>query len=175
MLIGSVVDGQVQNDLHVALVAEIDQFNQILFLAKAPVKLVIILGVVLVIGGRGEDGREPQPLHAQALARIDVAVVEVIQPVDDTANISDTVAVGVRERSNEDLVVGSAVVVDRVNHGLSLLLLASRKDGKSQQHHKSQQKRCDFLCSFHNSCYSLMELKRASSILPQALGPEHLT
>ena len=95
MLVGGVVDGQIQNDLDIALVAKGNELLQILLGAEPPVDGVVVLGIVLMVGGGGEDGGEPDALDSQALTRVDIAVVEVVEAVDDAPQVSDTVAVGV--------------------------------------------------------------------------------
>ena len=95
MLGRGVVNGQIQNQLYIPAVTQLGQFLQILLCAEAPVNGVVVLGIVLMVGGGGEDGGEPDALDSQALTRVDIAVVEVVEAVDDAPQVSDTVAVGV--------------------------------------------------------------------------------
>ena len=105
-----VVDGQVQNNLHVPLMAERQKRLQVLRGAEGGIHGVVVVDVVFVVGVGGEDGGQPQSLHAQAFAGAVVAVVEVVHPVDDAPQVSDAVSVGVGEGAHKDLIEDPGVV-----------------------------------------------------------------
>ena len=67
MLAGGVVDGQIQDQLDVALLAEVGQFFQIRFLTETPIDFIVIRRIIFMVGGRGEDGGEPDALDAQTV------------------------------------------------------------------------------------------------------------
>ena len=69
------VDGQIQNDLHISAVAQFDQFLQIGFCTKAPVDLIVIAGIVFVVRGGGENGRQPDALDTQAGFGVHISIV----------------------------------------------------------------------------------------------------
>ena len=121
------VDGQIQDQLYVAALAEIRQLFQILHGAEIGVHGVIIRHIVLVIGGGVVDGGQPETLHPQAQTGGGVAVIEIVEAVDNAPEIADAVPVGVGEGAHEDLIkdpgvvlgLGIAAEIHVVNDGLA--------------------------------------------------------
>ena len=106
----AVVDRQIQDQLDVALMALLAQLAQIVLRAEVAVDLIVVHRVVFVIARGLEDRREPDALDAETFARIGIAVVEIVQALDDPAQIADLVAVGVGEGADEDLIKHAVVV-----------------------------------------------------------------
>ena len=109
VLLGGVVHHQIQNDLYATLMAQRDQLLQVFLGAELGIHPVVIGGIVLVVGGGGENGTEPDALHAQTDAGVGIAVVEVVKAVDDAPQVADAVAVGIGEGAYKDLIVNSCV------------------------------------------------------------------
>ena len=63
-----VVQRQVQDQFHAPLMAQGNQFLQVLLRAESRINLIIIGHVVFMIGRRGENRRQPDSLYSQALA-----------------------------------------------------------------------------------------------------------
>ena len=97
VLVGGVVDHQVEDDAHSAFVAGGDQAPKVVdgahLVHDAPVVSDVVAHVL--VGGR-EDGGEPQAVDAQ--------VVQVGDLRQDAGQITDAVAVAVREGPRVDLV-----------------------------------------------------------------------
>ena len=63
-----------------------------------------------MIGGRKKDRRQPDPFDTQAVSGTGVPVIQVIHPVDDSAEVPRSVSVGVGEGADKDLIENPAVV-----------------------------------------------------------------
>ena len=97
MLVAGVVDDQVHDQPHPAAVQLRDQLVELLERAEQRVDALVVADVVAVVGlRRGVDRREPQDVDAE--------VAQVVQPLQDAAQVADAVAVGVLERARIDLV-----------------------------------------------------------------------
>jgi hypothetical protein len=118
---------KVENKLYVALLAEVCKILEIIHIAESPVDLVVVLNVILVVGGRGENGRKPNSLNAKVVAVINIAVIEVIETVDYASKVADAVTVIVREGANKNLIEGSEVIVsgvcERGKHGIATVII----------------------------------------------------
>ena len=62
------------------------------------------------------SGGMRQSLHAKALARVDITVVEIIKTVDHATQIAKGIAVRIGKRSNEYLIKRAVIVIDRILH-----------------------------------------------------------
>jgi hypothetical protein len=92
-----VVDHQVHDELHVALVQRGDQRVEIGERAEERVDVVVVADVVAVVAlRRAVHGRQPQHVHAE--------VREVVELGEDAAEVTHAVAVGVREAARVHLV-----------------------------------------------------------------------
>ena len=111
--VGGMVDREVQNHEHIALMADIEQLEKIVRRAELRVDLVVVCHIVFMIRRRREDRRQPKPLHAERLARIRIAVVQVVHSVHNALDIADPVPVRVRERADKDFIEHAVVILDR--------------------------------------------------------------
>ena len=107
---GGVVQGQVQDQLHVPLMAQGDELLQVLQGAEGRVNPVKIRDVILMIGRGEEDGRQPDASDAQAGAGFRVPVVQVIHTVDDAPEVAGAVPVGIGKGSDEDFIKNPVIV-----------------------------------------------------------------
>ena len=97
VLVAGVVDHQVHDQPHAARVQLGDQLVELRQRAEQRVDVLVVADVVAVVGlRRGVDRREPQDVDAE--------VGQVVQPLQDAAEVTDAVAVGVLERARIDLV-----------------------------------------------------------------------
>ena len=97
VLVRGVVDHQVEHDLQPALVRLCQQFVEVGHRAELGHDGAVIRDVVaVVVVGRGEDGREPDHVHAQPR--------QIIEPRDHAAQIAHAVAVRVLEAARVNLV-----------------------------------------------------------------------
>ena len=108
---------QIENNLYVALMAKVNKLFECLFLAETPVDLIVILGIILMIRRRGENGREPNALHTEIVTACNIAVIKVVDSVDDTLKVTNTVTVTVGERAYEYLIEGSVIIVCGIGNG----------------------------------------------------------
>jgi hypothetical protein len=92
-----VVDDQIHDELHAAGVRAGQQLVEGLEVAEEPVDLLVVADVVaVVVLRRLVDRRQPE--------HIDTQFGEVVQMVDDAAQVAHAVAVGVGEAPRVDLV-----------------------------------------------------------------------
>ena len=97
VLVGRVVDHQVHDQLHAALVDRGEQRVEVLERAERRVDVLVVADVVArVVVRRGVDGRQPDHVDAEPL--------EVIEPARDAGQVPDPVTVGVGEAARIDLV-----------------------------------------------------------------------
>ncbi len=97
VLVGGVVDHQVHEQLHAARVQRGDQLVEVGQRAEHRVDVAVVADVVaVVVLGGAVDRRQPQHVHPQ--------VGQVVEPVEDPAQIADPVAVAVGEAAGVDLV-----------------------------------------------------------------------
>ena len=106
-----VVQGEVQDHLHIPFMAQSEQLLQVLQGAEPGIDPVIIRDVILVIGRGKEDRRQPEAFHAQAVSGERIPVVQVIHPVDDAPEIPGSVPVRIGKGTDEDLIENPAVVL----------------------------------------------------------------
>ena len=64
----------------------------------------VIDDVVAVVAGRLGDRHQPEPGHAKVVGRGRIAVVEVVEPVGQAAQVADAIAVRIGEAAHEHLV-----------------------------------------------------------------------
>ena len=87
------VQRQIQDQLHVPLVAQGDQFLQVLFCAEGGINLIVIRHVIFMIGRGTENRRQPDSLYPQAFPGLRIPVVQVIHPVDNALQVTGSVSV----------------------------------------------------------------------------------
>ena len=110
--VSGVVEGQVENDQDIALMAEAEELPQVLHGAEGGIDLVIIGHVIFVIGRGFKDRRQPDAFNTEACAGEGIPVVQVIQTVDDPPQVADTVPVGIGKGTGEDLIENTVPVTD---------------------------------------------------------------
>src|SRR5690606_38831574 len=90
MLVGSVVDDQVNDDPQTALIGLVQKLDDITQRSETGIDLVVIGDIIAVIlHRRGEEWHQPQAGYAEA--------GQVIQPASEAGEVSDPVTVGVHE------------------------------------------------------------------------------
>ena len=111
MVFRGVIQHQIQNHLYVPGVAGIHQGFQVLQRAKVRVDPVIVGDIVLVVRGAGKNRGQPQTLDTQAGVRKNIPVVEIVQLLQDSRDISLPVPVGIGKGANKDLIEHPVIVV----------------------------------------------------------------
>ena len=116
-LIGGVVDDEVHEDLHAALVGVVQKLFEKLQVTVLRVDVIVVGNVVPVVRlGRRVDGREPDGVAPEAL--------DVVEFFHDAPEVADAVAVAVLEGAAPDLiddeVLVPAVIVFRRRSGRCL-------------------------------------------------------
>jgi hypothetical protein len=102
VLVGGVVGHPVDNDPHAALVGASQQVVEVGQGAEDRVDVGVVRDVVAEVGhGRPVERRQPDGGHPE---RAVGAVVQVVEVVVDTRQVTDTVLVAVREAAWVDLV-----------------------------------------------------------------------
>ncbi len=107
MLVRGVIERDVEDDAHAALMRGADQVLEVGHRPVVGIDGAIVGHVVAVIARRGKDGHQPQHAHFEIGVGSRIAVVQVgIEPADDAAQVADPrrVVVAIGERSHEDLV-----------------------------------------------------------------------
>ena len=88
VLVGGVVDHEVQNDSNAAFLGLPGQLREVAEVAQPRIHAVVVADVVPVVLPRaGVDGAEPQAAHAEP--------GEVVQPADQPPQVTDPVTVRV--------------------------------------------------------------------------------
>ena len=86
----AVIEDAIEHHAHVARVRLVEQLAKCLVATQQRVDRVVVVGVIAVIGGRGENGREIQRRHAQ--------VAQLVEVLGDTQQVATLVAVNGRWR-----------------------------------------------------------------------------
>ena len=86
---------KIEYQLNIALVTELYQLFQVLLGAKALIYRIIICHIIFMIRRGAEYRREPYSLNAKTEARIGLAVIEIVEPLDDAPQITCSVTIGV--------------------------------------------------------------------------------
>ena len=135
---GSVVDDKIENHLHVPGMAGVEKRPEIVLGAEVRVDPVVIRCVVFVIGGAGKNRCQPQPLYPETGIRQEIPVVQIVQVLENSVQVSHSVPVGVGKGADKNLIEHPVVVVRFVGlrgHGL-------RRRGRAAPcQHQGQQKR----------------------------------
>ena len=104
MVTRRVVDDEVDDDRDAPLVRGRDEGLRSPRRCRSRPRPPVVGHVVAVIAERLGDGHQPQAGDAEVVGGGRVAVVELVEAVDEAAQVADTVAVGVLEAADEDLV-----------------------------------------------------------------------
>ena len=107
MLVGGVVDHQLDHHLHVAAVGGVEEGAKIVQRPVGRVHAAIVRDVVAVIAqGRREEGQKPQAGDAQ--------VLQVVEFLHQPAEVAYAVVVAVKERLDRQLIDDGVLVPERV-------------------------------------------------------------
>ena len=114
MLVGGVVDDQLDHHLHVAGVGCVEELLEVVDGAVGGVDVDVVGDVVAVVAqGRGEEGQEPEAGDAE--------VLQVVELGDQALEVADAVGVGVGEGADVKLVDDRVFVPERVGGAAGLL------------------------------------------------------
>ncbi len=114
MLVGGVVDDQLDQHLHAALVRRVEERAEVVQGAVARVDADVVGDVVAVVAQRrGEERQQPEAGDAQ--------VLQVVELLDQPAKVADAVVVGVVEGADVDLVDDRVLVPQRIERAARLL------------------------------------------------------
>ena len=109
MLVGRVVDDQVDQHAHAALMGAVGELDEVAERAEARVDVVVVGDVVAVVAlRRGLERHQPDAGDAQAL--------QVVEPAQQPLEIADAVAVGVHEVPDRQAVDDRVLVPEVVDH-----------------------------------------------------------
>jgi len=130
VLVGGVVDDQVDQHPHAALVGAVGEFDEIPKRAEARVDVVVVGDVVPVVAlWRGLERHQPDAGDAHAL--------QVVEAPQQSREISDAVAVGVHEAADGQAIDHCVLVPEVVDH-VGSGLLASR-DGAAARRRRGME------------------------------------
>lgn len=101
---GDVVQHQIDEHANATPVRLRHQALEVLVGAVVRIDPVVVRHIVPVIARRFGHGHEPDAPRAQIAVIARVAVVDIVEFLDEPAQISDAVAVAVVERADEDLI-----------------------------------------------------------------------
>ena len=114
MLVGGVVDDELDDDLHVAAMGFGEEVLEVVEGAVAGVDVDVVGDVVAVVAeGRGEEGEEPEAGDAE--------ILEVVEAGDEAGEVADAVAVGVLEGADVQLVDDGVFVPERIGGATDFL------------------------------------------------------
>ena len=109
MLVGGVIDDEIDEDAEAALLAAVGEFDEVAEGAVAGVDAVVVGYVVAVVAaGGGLEGHEPDGGYAEAL--------EVIEAAHEALEVADAIAVGVEVGRNGDTVNDCVFVPEVIDH-----------------------------------------------------------
>ena len=104
VLDGAVVQDQVHHHVDTSLVRSRHQGAEVVGGAIVGLDGLVVRDVVAVIAGRLGDGHQPQGRHAEIVRGRRITVVQVVQPLRQTAQVADAVAIRIGEAAHEHLV-----------------------------------------------------------------------
>src|SRR6185437_4691373 len=111
MLIGGVVNDEVDENAHAALIAGVGELDEVTEGAVARIDVVVVGNIVAVVAtGRGLEGHEPDGGDAEAL--------EVVEAAHEAAKVADAVAGGVHEGADVKAIEDGVLVPEVVDHAL---------------------------------------------------------
>ena len=114
VLVGGVVDDQLDHDLHAALVGGVEELLEVVEGAVAGIDVDVVGDVVAVVAqGRGEEGQQPEAGDAE--------VLQIIEAREQAGEVADAVAVGVAEGADVQLVDDRVFVPERIGGAAGFL------------------------------------------------------
>ena len=109
MLVGGVIDDQVDDDADAALLAAVGELDEVAERAVARIDVVVVRDVVAVVAaGRGLERHQPDGGDAQAL--------QIVQAAHQAREIADAVAVGIHVGADGQAVDDGVLVPEVVDH-----------------------------------------------------------
>jgi hypothetical protein len=97
MVNAGVVGHQVEDDTNAAIGCVSDELVEVVEASQVRIDVLVVGDVVAPVGvRRGEGRRQPE--------RVDAELAEVIEVLDDAAEVTDAVTVAVRERPAVDVI-----------------------------------------------------------------------
>ena len=117
MLIGGVVDDEIDDDADAALPAAMGEFDEVAERAVARIDAVIVGDVVaVVLAGRRLKRHQPD--------RGDAEPVQIVEPPQQALEIADAVAVGIHIGADGQAIDDAVLVPEVVDHAEVLLSVA---------------------------------------------------
>ncbi len=114
MLVGGVVDDQLDHHLHAALMGGVENLLEIVHGAVAGIDVDIVGDVVAVVAqGRGKERQQPDAGDAK--------ILQIVQLREQAAEVADAVAVGVGEGPDVQLVDDRVLVPQRIGGAAGFL------------------------------------------------------
>ena len=104
MLRAGVVHHQIEDDADAALVRFLQKALEVRVGPVVPGDGLVVGGVVSVIARRFKDRHEPDRIDAEVGGGGGIAIVEVIEFLDQAVEVADAIGPGIREAADEDLV-----------------------------------------------------------------------
>jgi len=98
------VDDKVNDDANATRMAGFQQLFKIIQRAVIRVDRLVIGDVVTMVGRRGIDWHEPQRADSQVIRGLRVAVVQIVQLLNDALKIADAIAVAVFKGAHKDFI-----------------------------------------------------------------------
>ena len=114
MLVGGVIDDEIDDDANAALLAAMGELDEVAERAVARIDAVIVRDVVaIVLAGRGLKRHQPD--------RGDAEPVKIIEPAQQALEIADAVAVGVHIGADRQAIDDTVLVPEVGDHDRMLL------------------------------------------------------
>ena len=114
MLVGGVVDDEVDDDADAALLAAMGELDEVAERAVARIDAVVVGDVVAVVAaGRGLERHQPD--------RGDAEPVQIVEPPQQALEIADAVAVGVHVGADGEAIDDAVLVPEVVDHKAALI------------------------------------------------------
>ena len=149
VVLACVVENKVDYYVYSTFVALCNKVAHVFHGTVVGVDCFVVDYVVLVITERNHNGHEPDSRYAQTFAAFGVAVVEVVQTVDDALQIAHSVVVAVGKTADKNFVECAVVIVDNVGFEIfvnrhTILPTARQKHCRNENAQKHYTKHRDF-------------------------------
>ena len=122
MLVGGVVDDEIDDDANAALFAAMGELDEIAERAVAGIDTVVVGDIVAIVAaGRGLERHQPD--------RGDAEAVQIIEPAQQALEIADAIAVGVHIGADGQAIDDGVLVPEIVDHARAASVVPPRCGG----------------------------------------------
>ena len=100
------VEGHIKDQIHIPLMALCEKIVKVFQRSELGIDIHVIGGVIFVVCGGGENGCDPDPSAAEICPLSGNTVVNIIKAFRNSIQVSDSVAVRIGKRVDENFIGG---------------------------------------------------------------------